>query len=344
MLSEMKSLVGKALTVLGPVPPSELGRMLMHEHLHSDLYEKQADRMVWEEKPTSPERRKFLLDDAVPLLKACRQKHGMNAYCDTTMPPWRAWPDVYEEVSRASGVHIILATGFYREMETGTYMVATPDRAIWPYVREASMEELAEMCVREIVQGIHGTAVRAGCIKLGTSQGPMTELEVKTFRAGARAWKATGVHVTTHCTVLGAETSQLTLLEREGVDLRRAIIGHTAGHIMHTGHRRTVIEWMKRGASFMPTNLDVTRPENYRPLIEGVHEIFQAGHGDKLCFGLDSGYCSEKGVFERVWFLPPPPWLYLFEKVLPAFRELGLSGPQEQAIMQDNPQRIVPVR
>jgi phosphotriesterase-related protein len=186
--------------------------------------------------------------------------------------------------------------------------------------------------------------VRAGCIKLGSSQAPMTEAEIKAFRAGARAQKQTGVHITTHCTRPGAETSQLTVLDQEGVDLRRVVIGHTAWHIGDKGYRRTVLEWMKRGASFLPTNLDVTKPENWRPLIEGIHEIFQAGHGDKVFFGMDSGYCSEKGVFERMWFLPPPPWVYLFTHVLPAFRQVGLTEAQERAIMEENPRRIIPVQ
>ena len=340
----MKEYIGKVITALGPVEPSQLGKVLMHEHLHSDLWDGKTDQMVWEEKPISPERLRFLLDDAVPLLKEAREKHGMNAFCDTTMPPWRAWPDVYEEVSRACGVHIILATGYYREMETGTYMVSTPDRAIWPFVRTASVEELADLCVREIVEGIHGTAVHAGCIKLGTSQAPMTDAERKTFLAGARAQNATGVFITTHCTALGAETSQLTVLDNEGVDLRRVIIGHTAGPLMDKGYRRAILEWMKRGASFMPTNLAVSQPEHWRPLIDAIHEVFDAGHGDKLFFGMDHGYCSEKGVFERMWFMPPPPFMYMFSDVLPAFRRLGLRPDEERTIMESNPRRIAAVQ
>jgi len=344
MHATMSALAGKVLTVTGPADPSELGRVMMHEHLHSDLYDGASDQMVWEERPTTPERRRYLLEDAVPLLRDCRERHGMAAYCDVTMPPWRAWPDVYEEVSRTSGVRIVLCTGFYREIETGTYMVRSPDRSIWPYVRAAPMEELAEMCCREIVDGIHGTKVRAGCIKLGTSQGPMTPTEHKCFRAAARAQTETGVHITTHCTQLGAETSQLMALDLEGVDLRRVVVGHTAAHIMSKTSRRTVLAWMSRGASFMPTNLAIgTSPADWQPLVDGIHELFDAGHGDKLHLGMDSGYCSERGKFERMWFLPPPPWLYFFTDVLPAFRALGLTGAEEDSMLVANPARMMPI-
>lgn len=121
----------------------------------------------------------------------------------------------------------------------------------------------------------------------------MTPAETKAFRAGARAQLATGVHITTHCTGFDAETSQLTLLEEEGVDLRRVVIGHTAWHIMDKDVRKSVLQWMQRGANFLPTNLDVTQPEQWQGLIDAIHDIFQAGYGDKLVLGLDSGYCSE---------------------------------------------------
>ena len=72
--------------------------------------------------------------------------------------------------------------------------------------------------------------------------------------------------------------------------------------------------------------------------------MFDAGHGDKLCLGLDSGFCSESGPFAAVTFLPPPPFLYMFTRTLPAFREMGLTGEEEEAMMATNPQRILPVR
>ncbi len=343
MLSEMKSLHGKALTVRGPVDPASLGRMLMHEHLHADLYDWERDDIVRREAPVASERMTYLMDNAVPLLRECAA-HGMRGYCDVTPMPWRGWPDIYTNVSEASGVHIVLCTGFYREIELGSYFARTPDRQIWSFIREATEDELAELCIREIVDGLHGTKVRAGAIKLGTSRPAMTPTETKAFRAGALAQRSTGVHITTHCTWFGSETSQLTVLDAAGVDLSRVVVGHTHGHLMDKAHRRTVLDWMRRGANFMPTNLDVTDPARWQPLVEAIHEIFDAGLGAQLCFGIDHGYCSESGPLAPQRFLPPPPFLYMFTDVLPAFRELGLTADEERAIMETNPQRIVAVR
>ena len=335
---------GKVVTVRGEVEPEALGAVLMHEHLHADMYDWAAGRFIAEERPASDERRQYLLDQAVPLLRQCRE-HGCRAFVEATPPPWRAWPDLYREVAEAADVYIVLCTGFYREVELNTYWAKTPEEQIRPFVREASVEALADYCIGEIVDGVHGSDIRAGAIKLGSSQPAMTEAEAKAFRAGARAREATGVHITTHCTRIGSETSQLGLLDAEGVDLTRVVIGHTAKHLMDPDCRKVCLEWMRRGANFQPTNLGIREQgERWRPLVEAFHEVFDAGLGDRLCLGLDSGYCSESKEFGPVTFLPPPPFVHMFTHTLPAFRRLGLAVEEEEAMMTTNPQRVLPVQ
>ncbi len=345
MMDTMKPLIGKVLTVNGPVDPAVFGKVLMHEHLHSDIYDWERDLLITEERPATPERTAYLMREAVPLLKQCHA-FGCHGYCDVTMPPWRGWPTLYRAVAEAAGTHIVMSTGYYRELEIGKYWVKKPEDRMWPKVFTASVEELAELCIRDIVEGINGTDVHAGVIKLGTSAPAMTDLEIKTFRAGARAQKATGVHITTHCTQIGAESTQLELLDREGVDLSRVVIGHTAWHVSHPEQRHVCLEWMKRGATFLPTNLGIKdgTGEAWRPLVESIQRIFDAGHGDKLCLGLDSGYCSESKAFGPMTFLPPSPWTHMFTHTLPAFRRMGMTDEQEDWIMRRNPQRILPVQ
>ena len=338
---------GKVITVNGLVEPAALGRILMHEHLHSDIYDWDRKELIQEERPLSAAYRELLVREAWPELKACHD-HGCHAYLDATMPPWRAWPTFYRETTQATGMHIILATGFYREVEDGCYWVKKPADRIWPFVTENPVEKLAEMCIREITEGVHGTDVRAGVLKLGTSGPRMTPAEIKTFKAAARAQLATGVHITTHCTRLGAESTQLALLEQEGVDLNRVAIGHTGWHLSSPGMLGSCLDWMKAGAYFLPTNLFITDPEgkgeSWRPLVDAIHKIFDAGLGSRLLFGLDSGFCSESKPFSFITFGPPPPWMHMFLKVLPAFRAMGLTAAEEDFIMRQNPQRLLPVQ
>jgi len=334
---------GKVITVSGPVEPSALGRVMMHEHLHSDVYDWERQELVNQEKPIAPERRRYLLEEAVPYLKACTA-HGCRAYCDTTPPPWRAWPTFYAEASAAADMHIVLCTGCYGEMNDGEYWVKKPEDKLWSFAVEASAEELAEFFTREILEGIHGTGVRAGAIKLGSRIEELKPNERKTFAAGAAAQKATGAPITTHAGPRLA-LAQLRFLDEAGVDLSRVVIGHTAGNLMDPELRREAMEWMRRGANFLPTNLGIGEDggEPWRPLVEGIHECFQAGLGSHIVLGLDWAFCSESGPFGPCTFMPPPPFLHMFTHTLPALRRMGLSPAEEDAIMRTNPQRILTV-
>ena len=344
----MRANQGKVITVRGPVEPSMLGGVMMHEHVYCAEYAYNPDPnaepvLATEETDVPDVWRRVVMDEAVPCLKACTE-HGCGAFVEATMMPWRAWPTFYIEVADAAHMHIILCTGFYREVDLGTFWAHTPEDQIWPFVRTASVEELAELCIRDVRDGIHGTDVHAGAIKLGTSQPEITEAERKTFLAGARAQQATGVSITTHCNVIGCESTQLELLDDAGVDLNRVVVGHTTKHLLDPACKEVCLDWMRRGANFLPTGLWTTGDlERYRTLVNVIHEAFDAGLGDRLVLSLDWAFDTSDGR-ELRGRMPPPPFIYLFTKTLPVMREFGLTPDEEHAMLVTNPQRILPVQ
>jgi len=330
-----ESSVGKVMTVRGEVNPGELGAVLMHEHLHSACRD-------WDEGPTEPEREELLTAYAVPNLRRLHD-HGCGAMVDATPIAWRAWPDTYVRIAEAADLHIVLATGFYREMEIGSYWVRDASQAIWPAVRQQRVEELAELCVREIAEGIHDSAVRAGVIKLASSTKDLTAAEAKAFAAGAAAQKATGVSITTHCTAPGAHVTQLTALAEAGVDPARIVVGHTGPHLVN--ETDSVRAWMKRGATFLPTNLRMDQDwEFWADFVNVVRRLFDEGLGDRIVLGLDWAFDCEQGPFVGCSFMPPPPYRYMFTHTLPRFRKLGLEESHIEQMMVANPARILPVQ
>jgi predicted metal-dependent phosphotriesterase family hydrolase len=106
------------------------------------------------------------------------------------------------------------------------------------------------------------------------------------------------------------------------------------------------MDWMRRGANFLPTNLGIREDDGKRwqPLVDAIHEVFSAGLGEHLVLGLDWAFCSESRPFSACTFMPPPPFLHMFTHTLPAFRALGLTPQEEETMMLTNPQRIIPVR
>jgi phosphotriesterase-related protein len=177
---------------------------------------------------------------------------------------------------------------------------------------------------------------------LGTSGARLTAAEEKAFRAGAIAQRATGVSITTHCTAPGGHVSQLSLLTGCGVDPARVVIGHTARHLVQEPD--TVREWMKRGATFLPTNLRMDHDwEFWADFVRAVRRLFDEGLGGHIVLGLDWAFETEQGPFVPCSFMPPPPYRYMFTCSLPRLRKLGLEEPAIEQMLVANPARILPV-
>lgn len=193
------------MTVRGPVPAAELGYTLSHEHLLCDLwsYARSYDAI--------------LDDEALAIQELADYKSaGGRAVIDVTNGGLRRNPEALRRISEATGVHIVMGAGWYREM-------------VYPrLIYERDTNSLAEMIVQELTAGADGTTVRAGVIgEIGTDRYWITPAEERVFRAAARAQLRTGVAVVTHTTHFGElALEQIALLREEGVNPDRIVISH----------------------------------------------------------------------------------------------------------------------
>jgi phosphotriesterase-related protein len=331
--------VGKVMTVLGPVEPDALGAVLMHEHLYFDF------EATAEEGPTQPERVDILRAYAAPYIRNLHD-YGCHTLVDCTTMPHRAEPGVYTMLAEMTGCHIVLATGSYREAApTDAWRrpgAGRPHRWLDQRVVDSSVEELARIMVGEFRDGVRGSGVRAGIIKLASTLPNFSPGEEKTFRAGAQAQTQTGLCITTHAVGMGVPQAQVDLLEQTGADLERVIIGHTSRHIVETPWAARRL--MDRGVSLLPTNLRMDREFDFNQrLVNGIRRLFDAGYGDRLVLGLDWAFDNAEGVFLPCNFMPPPPYMYMFTHTLPRMRELGLEEEAIERMLVTNPRRLLPV-
>jgi phosphotriesterase-related protein len=121
-------------------------------------------------------------------------------------------------------------------------------------VPQTSVDELTELFVHDIAEGIGDTGVRAGIIgEIGTSgvrkgaaktakDGHATPEEEKVLRAAGRAAVATGVAVTMHMDRRGKGAFHvIDILEGEGLAPDRIIIGHM-DTVFDVDYHRSVAE------------------------------------------------------------------------------------------------------
>lgn len=197
--------MGYVQTVLGPVPPDDLGRVMPHEHLLSLapgpwLNGGQGDS------------RAALAAGAMRGLSEL----GFRTVVDLT--PYGILgrdPVALRELAERTGLHIVAGAATYLE----PYM---PQWAL-----RSDLEEMHSRFVRDATVGFEDTGVKIGILgEQATGLGEITPQEEKCLRAAARAHRDTGLALNTHTTHGTMALEQLSILRQEGADLSRVIIGH----------------------------------------------------------------------------------------------------------------------
>jgi predicted metal-dependent phosphotriesterase family hydrolase len=181
-------------------------------------------------------------------------------------------PLLNRQVAADAGVNVIMGTGFYRR----------------PYLDEdwfagRSIDEVAEILVRDLEEGIDGTDVRAGIIgEIGCDR-TFIPAEEKSFRAAARAQQATGVTISTHAARWPVGLAQLDLLESEGVSAGRVIIGHS-DMVPDRDYHRALAE---RGAWVEFDTISAGNEYYLERTVRAIHALVDAGFADRILLSQD---------------------------------------------------------
>ncbi len=307
-------------TVLGPMDTSRLGFTLSHEHV---LVTSAGIQYVYPEFID----RAGTIRKAVADLKQARGE-GLRTIIDVTTIDLGRDIRLLEQVSRESGVNIICATGTWRDIPR-VFWTATPD-------------VIAPLYIREIQEGIEGTGIKAGIIKVANDIGGVTPEGEIILRAAARAQKATGVPISTHTWAperVGEQ--QVRIFEEEGVDLNRVYVGHS-NDTTDTGY---LIGLLKKGVWIGLDRYPGFRPElpNWEARTETAYKLVEAGYGHKLMLGHDWSVTlsiANRETQEARHQRNPDGYLFITRKVLPKLRQLGATNAVIEQIMVDNPRRF----
>jgi len=307
------------MTVRGPVDPSDLGFILPHEHTQIALWHIQDRWDYWE-----------LTRDEPVILEELRlfREAGGTALADLTLPGNGRDPSWLRRISEQSGVHIVMGGGWYR---TAYY----PPEAL---IDRRSTDALAEELVAEATVGVGDTGIRTGILgEIGTDKPWVSPVEERVFRAVARASRRTGLAISTHAVLSDVGAAQLTILEEEGVDPGRVVIGHADSypvldHYLSLIDRGASIEFDFLGMSFTPM-------ERYGEgrVVDLLLELLHRGHGDRVLLSQDVCHNSQLRHFEGNGYT------YLQTTFLPRLRAAGVSQAEIDQLTIDNPRRILTV-
>jgi predicted metal-dependent phosphotriesterase family hydrolase len=190
----------QVMTVLGPIAPEKLGVTLSHEHAVVDFL--------------GAEKSKVLRHDAeeafttiLPHLKKLKT-WGCQTLAECT--PNYIGRDVrlLRRLASASGLNILTNTGYYG---------AAGNKFLPRHAFTESAEQLSARWMLEWREGIDGSGVRPGFIKLGVGNGKLPELHAKLVRAAARVHRQSGLTIAIHTGDGEAALDEISILRDEKV-------------------------------------------------------------------------------------------------------------------------------
>ena len=323
-------------TVTGPIPATALGRTLMHEHLFIAFSGVEYDPLATFDRPA-------FIAEAVKRLVELREVHGVRSFVDPCPIELGRDPAMMQEISEKSGVHIVCTTGFYFE-EMGLPF----------YWRARTVDEIAELYIREITHGIGDLAnkaggIKAGAIKVATGAPDITELEKKFLAAACIAQKATGVPIITHTQDGVGAPEQQRLFADGGVGAHRCLIGHCCGNADPAYHRQVV-----DGGSYIGFDrIGILRlmPDEIRA--DNLARLVRDGFTKQVMMSQDR-HCGWRGKMQRQltpaeqsnidrlraegkW---PPPYSYMFTDFLPMLHARSVSQSDIAMMLDENPRRF----
>ena len=307
---------GQVQTVLGPVAPGDLGFTLPHEHTKCSLWWIESRWDYWELIGDEPR-----MNEELAAYKAL----GGGTLVDVT--PIGIGRDLARlaRLSQATGLHIVAGAGWYRQ----AYYPAEAR------IDRRSIDDLADEIVQEFVDG----PVRPGIIgEIGTDKPWVTAQEERVFRAAARAALRTGASVTTHAVQSDVGLAQLTILEDEGLDPARIVIGHCDSHPRIEHWREIVRRGAHVEADFLGMSFTPLERAGEPTVVELISTLLNEGFEKQILLSQDVCHDSQLASYGGNGYT------YLQKSFLPRLVEAGVNAATIKTITVENPARLLTLR
>ncbi|WDV49718.1 phosphotriesterase [Streptomyces coeruleorubidus] len=254
-------------TVLGDVPPAELGVCDAHDHLFFGS-------------PRLPGQELRSVAAARAELVAFRGQGGGAVVQWTPYGLGRRAADL-PPLSRETGVHVVAATGLHQAVH---YDEDTLKRL---------RGRLTDVFVSELTEGIGASGVRAGLVKVAGGFHALDGHARWTMTAAAEAHHATGVTVAVHLELGTGALDVLDVLCGElGMPPHRVVLGHlnrSPDLVVHRQAAESGCYLAFDGPSHAHHATDWRMPDAVRALAD-------AGFGDRLLLGADTTTAAARSV------------------------------------------------
>jgi phosphotriesterase-related protein len=351
----MTDVRGKVLTVLGPIEPAALGTTLIHEHILFDL-------SVYHDARFGPGKAEPLPDEPLGIEHLWILKHNVARLRDNVHQKSLDIAEVelgrykavggqsivevssgglvpnyagLAELARRTGLNIVAGTGYY-------IGASHP-----PELAEKSVGQIADEMLRDVVEGIPGTGVRAGVLgEIGTTE-PLSPTERAVLEATGRVQAETGTAVVMHPDSVHRTYEQiarsLDILERAGAALDRVVISHCDDRL-HPNYE-SYAKLAARGCTlafdtFGKQTYYATRRRQYPSDDQRIATIVRlVGDGLAGSVTLSHDVCYKTDLTR--W--GGDGYGHVCGNIVPRLKQAGVSDAAIQQMLVENPRRLLPL-
>jgi phosphotriesterase-related protein len=266
-----------------------------------------------------------VIDAAVQALKQVKIDCGVDTIIDGTPLNLGRNVPMLQEISRRSGVHIILSTGLYY---TEDY-----------FLRAKKPEFLAEFFIDECVNGVADTGVKPEFLKCATNDNGVTPLNKKSLETMAIVQRETNLPLFAHnYHALKTPYEQLKIFERYQVNLEKVIIGHSSD----SNDIAYLEDFLRLGCFLGFDRIHADCLENAKT----IRTLIERGWEDKLLFShdwavfIDSQNYTWEERREKVG-MSEHNLTNVHKKLIPYLHELGVTQKQIDKALRDNPLKLM---
>lgn len=297
------------ISVTGNIPSAKAGVSLSHEHALVDFIgAEKYSRSRWNEDEA--------FNKILPYLKEAKNA-GVQTLFDCTPNYLGRDAKLLSRLSTASQVKIVTNTGLYGGSDN-KYLPA--------YAFTQSAQQLAQRWITEFEQGIDGTTIKPGFIKISVNSGALSEISQKLITAAAITHKATGLTIASHTGPAIPALEQLDILKTNGVKPDAFIW-------VHAQNEKQLSNFIVVARMGGWVSLDGVNEENIPWYVEALRLLKDEKLLHRVLISHDAG-----------WFDPAKPdggefrsFITIFQKLIPALKAVGFTQKEIDQLMIKNP-------
>ena len=316
VLAQTRAAQLTVMAVTGPIDASELGTTLIHEHILVDFIgAAKYDPQRWNDDD--------VIRKVLPYLDEVK-KAGCKTIVDCTPNLLGRDVQLLQRLSKQSGLSIITNTGYYG---------GSDEKFLPPQVFTESASDLADRWIAEWENGIDGTGIKPGFMKISVNPASLSVASRKLTEAAAKTHLRTGLTIASHTGPALAAFEEIEILKGQCVSPEAFVW-------VHAQSEKNFDEYVKAVRLGTWVSLDGVSDSNILQYVENLARLKKEKALHRILISHDAG-----------WYEPGKPdggnfrgYTTIFNKLIPRLKENGFTDKDIDQLLIVNPREAFAIR